>query len=389
MGDKEKFIHKRKGPDHLPPEDIADIVKSRGIPKARDILAKKYGISTTRVLTIWDMYYGGTTLADFKTGLKRELPTEPIKTDTLTKRTLRTERNNYSVVPPKSVELEIGGRAKPRRVRIMNPTEQDQEIIEGEIGAGNNNPALIEAMNKMAEATERSTKNALKTTKIAKKIIKNDPDNIYSDTSDYDNILSEDTSDNSCAKYKSSAPTNLRIPKGSRNNEETETDESTYEEPKRKGRKPRNSGISAAKTSKCNGEHGIRSDQFNEPNANDYEFDDRIAGGGDRNPRLQSRAEPVFRLHDGPEQPGINRSEKEHAIISAAVPNVQPSRQITRIASAGNVQSHYESNAPQNYSRPFEGRGVSGSSGTGLVGNSQETNGTGTEHARPSFKRPI
>ena len=170
---KPPCIHALKGPERLPPEAVKDIVESRAISGARKELAKKYGISETRVNRLWLEYYGGGKLSDYKSGLKKPLPTEPVNTADITVRRIKTARGEYTAREPKIEKINAKTDAKLRAapVRALKPIRElnvnesdidaisdvDAEIIAGEIGAGNNNPELMDLFGRLLESRDRDT----------------------------------------------------------------------------------------------------------------------------------------------------------------------------------------------------------------------------------------
>lgn len=229
---KSNFIHSLKGPERLSPEVVKDIIESRGVKNARKELAKKHGISETRVGRLWVEYYGGGKLSDFKSGIKKPLPNEPINNADITIRHIKTERGEYKVKEPKVEKIDpkkdAKQRAKPTRVYkptkdlILNESaideisDKDAEIIAGQIGAGNDNPQLAEIFNRLIESRDRDTAYLYK---LAKKGIKNNYDTDY----DY-NSIEETDNDDSTAVYKSNKSNTQLGSKGSKitNNPSTE-----------------------------------------------------------------------------------------------------------------------------------------------------------------------
>jgi hypothetical protein len=215
---KSNFIHSLKGPERLAPEVVKDIIESRGAKNARKELAKKYGISETRVGRLWVEYYGGGKLSDFKSGIKKPLPTEPINNADITIRHIKTERGEYKVKEPKVEKIDpkkdAKQRAKPTRVYkpvkdlILNESavdeisDRDAELIAGEIGAGNDNPQLVDIFNRLIESRDRDTAYLYK---LAKKGLK------YNSDTDYEYNSIEETDDDSTAVYKSKAKTNSQL----------------------------------------------------------------------------------------------------------------------------------------------------------------------------------
>jgi len=202
------FIHTLKGPERLAPDVIKEIVESRPLQNARAIMAKKHGISELRVGKIWTEFYGGGKLSDYKSGLKKELPTEPIEGNI---RKVRTSRATYSVKEPKFSKADIKNdqqnRAKPTRVQkseelevfnddIDDITDEQAEIIAGQVGAGNNNPELLELFERLIESRDRDTHYLYKLAKRRNK-------NKYESETDYESTnIDEDETDDSTISYR-------------------------------------------------------------------------------------------------------------------------------------------------------------------------------------------
>lgn len=174
---KGKALHELKGPIALTPAEIKDIVESRKIPDARTKLAKRYGISQNRVTKVWTYYYGGPKLSDCETGLKRELPLCDIDNKAL--RRYKSDRAEYIAEEPKTTN-----RATPirtvRRVhkipakehdldlsKIDEISNEDAEIIAGEVENGNNSAELINTINELIQSNTHLSKTALKSLKQA------------------------------------------------------------------------------------------------------------------------------------------------------------------------------------------------------------------------------
>lgn len=207
---KTNFIHALKGPERLSPDVVKNIVESRGIPKARSEMAKKHGISEARIGRLWVEYYGGGKLSDFKSGIKKPLPTEPINNADITIRHLKTERGEYKAREPKieKIDPKIDARRRAKPTKIYKPTkdlilnesavdqlsDRDAEIICGEIGAGNNNAELLQVFDQLIQSRDRDTTYLYK---LAKKGLKKNYDTDY----DY-NSIDETDNDDSTAVYK-------------------------------------------------------------------------------------------------------------------------------------------------------------------------------------------
>jgi hypothetical protein len=180
-----KFIHDLKGPAVLAPIEIKDIVESRTAKGARQDLAKKYGISEKRVMTIWNRYYGGSTLKDCASGLKIPLPAIDVPTKDITMRRCKTERAEYAAKAPKTKDLDRPVRASairkiPARKEVGRDLElipadmddTDAEIIAGEIEAGNNSAELIAAMTELINSNKELSESARDSLKLARKSLK-------------------------------------------------------------------------------------------------------------------------------------------------------------------------------------------------------------------------
>lgn len=195
--DKKSPIHPLKGPSHLSPKQIADIVNSRFEERARDKLSQKYGVSAKRISNIWSEYYGGSTLAFAKSGLKKSLPTEPQETSKFNMRKIRTERGTYSAARPKVSEQDISKRAKSKRV-ILKPellTDEDHEIIQGQLAAGNNSQELIHLMNDLVLSNKDLSKAAMKSVKMAARVASRNDNQIPIDFLRQQNTTDDNMSD--------------------------------------------------------------------------------------------------------------------------------------------------------------------------------------------------
>jgi hypothetical protein len=203
-----------KGPKILTAEVIVDICRNRDLIGARPKLAKKHGISTKRIDTVWRKYYGGTTLADFKSGLKCHLPdTETTPTVTsINTRKVRTSKYELSAKEPEnaraSVQRKIDKLKKEPVLNLDEVNDQTAEIVAGEIEAGNDSKDLIDAMYKLMESNQQLSESAyrslesamefhknslVKMSKIAKK---NKNQNIDAVLNGYDSTVQTDAEDN-------------------------------------------------------------------------------------------------------------------------------------------------------------------------------------------------
>lgn len=203
-----KFIHELKGPAILTPIEIKDILELRPQVGARKTLAQKYGVSEKRIANIWCDYYGGGTLKDFATGLKKPLPTVDIKNTDFNMRKIKTERAEYAAKMPKTKDLDRPDtRARSvRKVPVVNKdlelntdeiTDADAQIIAGQVRAGNNNEELIALMTELIHSNKQLSESAVNALKVAsityQKRIKQEKENIN------DNI---ESFDDSTAAYK-------------------------------------------------------------------------------------------------------------------------------------------------------------------------------------------
>lgn len=225
MSAKLKQIIPMKGPEKLSPEVIRDICENRSIKDACRVLSKKHGISTDRVRNLWSIYYGGTTLEDYKTGLKKPLPTEAIPQKDINKRVIKTERAIYEVKEPKTLiaatRKDVGSRAAAQRkipVRISDKLrnlsdrsqdldldnvadmdDADAEIMAGEVSAGNNSSELLSAIEQLIAHNQNVSDRTLNTLERAleaanKRRNKYASDTDYSTTTDIDETEDEDDS---------------------------------------------------------------------------------------------------------------------------------------------------------------------------------------------------
>lgn len=159
-----------KGPAKLPITMIKDIVNNRGIPKARQVLAKKHGISEHRVDNVWKEYYGGKLLEDYKTGLKKPLP----DAETVAKGPTREVKvgSKKIIVEEPTVRAHAARKLDPSQKKIVTPTPEldidnldsaddtTADIISGEIQQGNDNEDLISAMYELIESNKNLSESA-------------------------------------------------------------------------------------------------------------------------------------------------------------------------------------------------------------------------------------
>lgn len=225
-----QYTHPLKGPERLAPEVVKDIIESRRQVNARKTLSEKYGISQSRVGRLWVEYYGGGKISDYNSGLKKPLPTAPINNADITVRNVKTARAQYTakepavekIDPKKDAQL----RAKPVRVSkiqkelvledevIDDISDQQAEVIAGQIGAGNDNPQLLAVFERLLESKDRDTEYLYKLAKKGLRHKSSSYDNTYSTETDYESSNIEDVTtddDDSTALYKRNSP---RISRG-------------------------------------------------------------------------------------------------------------------------------------------------------------------------------
>jgi hypothetical protein len=219
LGTSNRFIHELKGPTVLKPDEIKDIVDSRPIQKARQTMANKYGVSAKRIDNIWYDYYGGTTLKDYQTGLKKPLPTAPVATKDLSLRHIKTIRGEYSVKEPKTKDLDrpnskaVAVRKIPAAGRDLEliPEEMDDrdaEIVAGEIRAGNNSQELISVMTELIDSNKQLSESAIKSLKLARAAFRARKRDAIS-CSETENDESNIDDDDSTATYRRGAESEL------------------------------------------------------------------------------------------------------------------------------------------------------------------------------------
>ncbi len=253
---KNKYLHDVKGPTHLSPAQIKDIVESRPNPHARDEMSKKHGISVNRVGNIWKDYYGGTTLKDYKSGLKKELPTDIVKTADITTRRFKSERGQYSAKDPKVIDHANAKAQAIRRVAAMPSSQKkvnaqtagahdldldntddmgdnEAQILAGEVSAGNNSSELLAAIQMMLEHNQNISDRAVTALEKALKAAHKSKGNNYNTDTDYETTdIDESTNDDSTVAYKK--PANPRARPQSRG-QSNRPSEGYSEEPSRYG----------------------------------------------------------------------------------------------------------------------------------------------------------
>lgn len=216
---KNKYLHDVKGPATLTADVIADIVNNRPLKGGRKILADKYGISEKRVLNIWKDYYGGTTLKDHASGLKKPLPVDAVKTSDITTRKFKSERGLYTAKEPKIMDkpdakAKVVRKVAPQRKlavgndldldNVESMTDAQARIINGEVLSGNNSPELLQAIASLIENNHHITERMVKSLESTLERVSNNSVNTNNNDdydSDSDNI-DTDTNDDSTAVTK-------------------------------------------------------------------------------------------------------------------------------------------------------------------------------------------
>jgi hypothetical protein len=161
-----------KGPEKLSLEIIKDVVNSRGITAARNVLAKRHGISENRINKIWREYYGGSTLEFYKTGLKKQLPDseEDLTQPARLKREVRVGNKKLTVEEP-TVRAQATRKITAVHKKPVGPPELDidnidaaddttADIVAGEINQGNDNEDLITCMYQLIESNKNLSESA-------------------------------------------------------------------------------------------------------------------------------------------------------------------------------------------------------------------------------------
>lgn len=356
-----------KGPEKLSPEVIRDICENRGIQDAGNVMCKKHGISLGRVRNIWAMYYGGTTLADYKTGLKKQLPTSAVPQRDLNKRVIKTERAIYEAKEPKTMaqaaKADVGKRAAPIRKIPAKPVDldldniaelddNDAQIMAGELRAGNNSGELLSAIEQLIEHNQNISERTLTSLEKALEAASRRRGRQYDDTAsdtDYSvttDIETEDEDDSTAITRAQPTKTRGRPQRSSDGTgERTSEILESYEEP-------------------IEYNNVIRS-----PMGVREERNTRLAGPDQLGPQLRegpprssARAQPVYRTVR--ERP-IDDSDEEQGYYSQAGGYEQTVPPAQYYASQGRVQSGNGHNNAQQYSQPQQGIGLHGGSRIG------------------------
>lgn len=342
-----KYPHDFKGPVALSPEVIRDICEQRTIKDAQNVLAAKHGISSNRVRKIWANYYGGTTLADAKGGLKKPLPTKPVPQKDINMRHLKTERAQYQVKSPKTMAAaarqDVGAKAAPVR-KVAEPPQdleltqealeamddEDAEVLAGQVEAGNNSDLVREAIN----ALLLTNKNLSSITKKHLRLAynhgqKNSGGKYRSETDDETSTYeTDDDPSNSCAIDESSVDEMPDPPARPRrvNDRYADDDKEVYIEER---------GISSA-SNYIDGNNDIRHQPANRRHG---QLDGHAKELAVDTTRYNTRAQPVF-THGRPAG-ATTRPVQEH--------NLQASRPEPQISATQHYQG--QNSLQQNYSR--------------------------------------
>jgi hypothetical protein len=356
-----------KGPKTLSPKVIEDIVNSRNMLNARNTLAEKYGISVKRVANIWNEFYGGGTLKDYKSGLKKPLPTEHIKTADLTRK-YRSERGVYTAREPKVID-EPSSKAKTvRRLapmkrakdldldNIVEMGDNEAQIMAGEVGAGNNNPELLSAIVGMIEHNQNISGKAVEALERALEMSRHKKGKYESIETDYESTDIDETDDSTAYAKRppSSAKKHAAIyesPKGQNSRRRlTRVDEDNIQESYSNGEEYSDGGL-----------------QYSPPIHLSERSGQRVLGVSEGNKSIRktssgigARAEPIY------------RSESEWDSSSAIAQqgdNYQATRHESQISSAKhnsreeNLQQNTACNDIRQYSKPITSGGLYSPSG--------------------------
>jgi hypothetical protein len=151
-----------KGPEKLPADVIKDIVNRRGETRAIVRMAQKHGISTQRVNRIWEEYYGGRLLSDYKTGLKKALPKSGEEVTLADKRVRVVVVGDKKLIADEPTTRAQVIKKTPVQVQrkefdidnIQDVDDNTAEIVAGEISQGNDNAGLIGAMYQLIESNK-------------------------------------------------------------------------------------------------------------------------------------------------------------------------------------------------------------------------------------------
>ena len=349
--------YEMKGPPVLTPAVIADIVQSRAEKGARDSLALKYGISTNRVGNIWKEYYGGGTMADYKTGIKKSLPTENVITADITSRRFNTPRATYVAKEPRVIDTPTTKAKVTRKLaaakkvikdldldKLEDMGDKEAEILAGEANAGNNSSELLEAIASMiahnqniseraVEALEGALKIALKAAKTKKKYYN---DSEYDDT-DIDSIDTDD----STAQYREKK-------KHTRGGRREEVFEDILEE--------------SEGDSRDGDERGPKVDIYTGAPIRLAQPDKVDKGVRKGSPRSGARAQPVYRTQREGE---FSTAATQQTHTSQAVGSKSALYQTQHVQSQGTVQPDHAHNNTQQYPQPGQGSRLYGNGGNG------------------------
>ncbi len=354
-----KVLNVMKGPEVLTPAQIKDIVESRPNHNSRKLMADKYGISVLRVTNIWKQYYGGATLKDYGTGIKRALPNGDVRTADLTLRKFRSERGTYLAKEPKIVDNTTAKAAPIRKLapkKILGSLPEDGEgvdldlhntaqmgdneaqILAGEMRAGNDNEELLTAVYDLLEHNQNISDRAISALESAlktaiKKGNKNSRARYSEEESNYSDSNIETDNDDSTATYKNASSTNKSRRGVEGHRDDNDEHRETYRESPTRVRStvgvPENSGTRL-----------VGDPQLGQ--------DIRKTSPGSR-----TRAQPVYRtVHNGntrgQEQGNPNSASRSESKISGAEHN----------PGQGYIQPHNPHNSAQQYPQPSASFGL-------------------------------
>lgn len=373
MSKKAQYIHATKGPAILPQEVIKDILENRCKKGARKALAEKYGISEKRVSLLWAAYYGGATLKDYASGLKKPIPESGEQTSNITTRKVKSAIAQYSAAEPATQELERSKRANytrkikvsPRELNLdpQSMTDADIEIAASEISAGNNSKQMIDALVELVSSNRQLSESALQSIKLAKKSLKTKSKDIMS-SSDID------TDDSQAVTRKrfetSKIPLSTEEYDLSRSGDYGDDEESYSSDlEKRKYTKCKNgndgscrgsvSNLSGVKArlgncrEPCDADILLKNDVRFIPRHMECDKGLRVRPSGHTR-----RASPVFAINR--EEPACNEESGDNIQDSRYEPSIHP---IKHDGSKRNVQQDNSYNDIERYKKPGEGMGIS------------------------------
>lgn len=168
---------KTRGPEVLTDDMIIDIVNNRFTKKASSLLSEKYGISESRIRTVWKNYYGGAKLRDATGGLIRPLPGGGSKAVDGKERVIERGGVVLKTVAPvcRAKASRVVGGVKKKLVEPVGEDldlEREAELVSGAVAAGNDNAELVETMYGLIEQNTELSRSAINALKAAEKIYK-------------------------------------------------------------------------------------------------------------------------------------------------------------------------------------------------------------------------